>query len=196
MNDSRRELWICLFVGGIGSLISVLLYRSQLIDYFGIPLLITVLSIISIGALILAILVVLRDYPKVPGFLGRMGSLAIGMVCMRFLLEVAIPLVTTPLSLRVLIALLFGPIGFIFLTFGLFLDRLLSKWLGISRWWFYRHVARVCCMSIGLSPIVALIVNSVTDKLPVYHAFIIYSFVIVSVAIGMFSRIEQDLYDR
>jgi hypothetical protein len=168
MNASYRELRICLLLGGIGSLISFLLYRNQSSSYSWMPLLMTCMTVASIGFLVLGFLVALRKNPNLLSILSlRMACLTLGIVCLSLVgFAFMSPEKSQPIfqAMLILMGLIVFPFGCVLSAFGLFLDSWLSRSLRVSRWRIYLYAVRLCCISVGLSPILTLIVLTLVDN--------------------------------
>lgn len=158
MNNSIREIQICFFLAGIGSLLSLFLFKTQSTSDWWMPL-IMVCTMSSAGLFTLGFLIFLRERPKTLRFLGRLVALLLGILCLGMACLSEIPTAgSLPLSESMVVLSVFAFLapGLVLSAFGLYLDIWLSKVLGLSRWQIYRYSARLCCLTLGLSPIAAL----------------------------------------
>jgi hypothetical protein len=199
MNVSHRELWICLLLGGIGLLISCLLFQTQLIIYGWMPLFLTVLTVVSIGFLVAGLLIVLRGRFKHCNFPIRMSSLALGLLCLSLVSLAFTSPENSPkelLLMPVFVGFLFFPLGLVLSAFGLFIDVWVSRSLGVSQWKIYRYAVRLCCISMGLAPILALIVDSPARDLGRGFKVICTILSLISFPVVLLFNAEKYLRDR
>jgi hypothetical protein len=159
MHNSIREIQICFFLAGIGSLLSLFLFKTQSMSDWWMPLIMVCLTVSSAGLFTLEFLISLRERPKILRFLRRLIALFLGILCLGMAgLSVIRPDGSLPLSRSMIVLSVFAFLspGLVLSAFGLYLDAWLSKVLGLSRWRIYRYSARLCCLTLGLSPIASL----------------------------------------
>lgn len=164
MNNSIREIQICFFLAGVSSLLSFFLFKTQLMSAWWMPLIMVCLTVSSAGLFTLGFLISLRERPKILKSLGRLVVLSLGILCLGMAGLSVIPTAgSLPLSrsMTMLSVFSFLTLGAVLSAFGLHLDIWLSKVLGLSRWRIYRYSARLCCLTLGLSPIAALAIEYV-----------------------------------
>ena len=157
--NSIREIQICFLLAGTGSLLSFFIFKTQSMSDWWMLLIMVCLTVSSAGLFTLGFLTSLRDRPKILKFLGRLVALFSGILCLGMTGLSVIPTAgSLPLSQGTIVLSVFALLapGLVLSAFGLYLDVWLSKVLGLSRWRIYRYSARLCCLTLGLSPIVAL----------------------------------------
>lgn len=199
MNVPRRELRICLLLGGVGLLVSFLLLQTQLTSYGWMPLLLTVLTVVSIGFLVAGLLIALRGRSKSRNFLIRMSSLAVGLLFLSLVRQAFTLPENAPkelLSIPVLFGFSLFPLGLMLSAFGLFIDVWLSRSLGVSRWKIYRYGIRLCCIPMALAPILALIVDNPVRDLGRDFRIIRPTLSLISLSLVLFLVSEKYLRDR
>lgn len=86
--------------------------------------------------------------------------------------------------------------GLMLSAFGLSVDVLLSRSLGARQWKIYRYAVRICCISMALAPILALIADNPVRDLGRDFKAIRPVLPIITLSIVLFLRSEEYLRDR
>jgi hypothetical protein len=200
MNNSIRESQICFFLAGIGLLLTFFLLKTRSMSDEGLIIILVCSTVSSTVLFILGFLVLLRGRPKILRFLGRLIALLLGIGCLRVVgLSVIPPSGSGPVSqsMIVLSVFVFLAPGVLVSAFGLYLDVWLSKEFGLSRWRIYRYSVRLCCLTLGLSPIVALATEyGLHGNSSDFSDIAKYALQIVVSAFGIFLESEKLLRDR
>jgi hypothetical protein len=189
MNHISREIHLSLVLGGGGILLALLLVKTQSMALPWMPVLMTILTVVSIGSLSMGLLGLLRGREKILNFLVRLVSLALGILFLMLAFYTNAASKVTP-SEVLMIRLSLGPTGLLLSMFGLYMEFWLVKYAKINPWTIYRYAARLICFSWALGMTSFLVLdngfNTLADRDPLtFRRFMIYSILFSSFGLGL-----------
>jgi hypothetical protein len=190
MNHTSREIQLSLMLGGSGILLALLLFKTQSMMLPWMPVLMMILTVGSIGCLLLGLLGLLRGRENYLNLLVRLVSFASGILFLSMIFYLNLPNKFATQNEVLMETLLLGPAGLLLSAFGLCMEFWLVKVLKINRWAIYRYAVRLLCFSCALAMTSFLVLDngfytlSHNDPLT-FRRFIIYSIVFSGFGLGL-----------